>query len=207
MRTGVFSSLANVLCAYPVLKPVRVWGCENRRPTREGQISTGSEVLRVINAEIGLAQGTARRREEQPRASQGQPSPPQSELSLSPPAVVQSAGCIMRPGSYLQICLRTARRLTLTNSHPLLSTHCTIQCRVRDHFGNSHCTLVLSFLLQLPERGAAWPRSPQRVLNHKGQIRGLLPLSSVFAPTPPLQCSSPVPPTHLIFYSQPRPRP
>lgn len=51
VRTGVFSSLANVLCTYPVLKPVRVWGCGNRRPTREGQISTGWEVLRVINAE------------------------------------------------------------------------------------------------------------------------------------------------------------
>lgn len=67
---------------------------------------------------------------------------------------------------------------------PLLSTHCTVQCRVRDHFGNSHCTLVLSFLLQLPEGGAAGPISPQCVLNHKGQTRGLLPLSSVFAPPP-----------------------
>lgn len=126
MRTGVFSSLANILCAYPVLKPVRVRGCGNRGRTREGKVSTGSEALRVINAEIGLAQGTAGRREEQPRASQGSQAL-QPEPSLSPPAVVQSAGCIMRPGSYLQSSLRRAQRLTLTNSHPLLSTHCTVQ--------------------------------------------------------------------------------
>jgi hypothetical protein len=42
---------------------VRVWGWGNRR--------AGSEVLRVIGAEMGVAPGVASRREEQPRASQG----------------------------------------------------------------------------------------------------------------------------------------
>lgn len=29
-RVGVLTSLVNVLCTYPVLKPVRVWGWGNR---------------------------------------------------------------------------------------------------------------------------------------------------------------------------------
>lgn len=37
--------------------------------------------------------------------------------------MVQSAECIMRPGSYIQSCLHMARTLTLNSSYPILLTH------------------------------------------------------------------------------------
>lgn len=148
---------------------------------------------------MGVATGVASSREEQPRASQRKPSPPKAELSLSPrrpPTVVQSAECIMRPGFYIQSCLRMARTLTLNSSHPLLLTHLyKAGCGIT--LGIPTGTPVLSFLLKLPEGGAAWLRRPRHMLSHKGQAKGCgYPL-----PSPRLQGSRPVPPTHLIFYS------
>lgn len=183
MGAGALTALAKALCTYPVLKSVRVWGWGNRRLGK----STGSEVLWVISAEMGVAPGVTSRREEQTRASQGKPSPPKPELSLSP----------SRPSAGGTKCRVHREEL------PPLGSGTDLQQLPPHSVEHSHRTPVLfSFLLKLPEGGAAWLRSPQRVLNHKGQAKGChYPL-----PSSRLQGSRPVPPTHLIFYSQPRSR-
>lgn len=175
---------------------MRVWGWGNRRLGE----STGSEVLRVISAEMGVAPGVASRREEQPRASQGKPSPPEAELSLSPrrpAAVVQRAECIMRPGSYIQSCLRMARTLTLTGSHAILLTH-LYKAGAEALWGfppypQSSSPSFQNFLRVEPPGS----ERPRHMLNHKGQAKDChYPI-----PSCRLQVSRPVPFTSFFILS------